>query len=179
MILNPIITVWIGGPMFSKNPSSKKRIEEYLNMNDTFAAGNTIRRHLEFVLGDLCRMNRIPLPIQKHYSVYDYYKPVKDYFLEETFKGTDVEEYYNETFKQLDDTTYIGNLLSHKNEKNYDLTKGEIEKFKLAVYGLENAFKCKTHTKQYFIIDQKRRIGVCRNEKCTDIFKYKKINNGG
>lgn len=165
------------GPVMSKNPSSKKRIEEYLKVNDTFAAGNAIRRHLEFVLGDLAKMNKIPLPIEKHYSVGDYFKPVKDYFLEDVFKDTDVEDYYKKVFKQLEDTTYIGNLLSHKNEENYDLTRGEIEKFKLAVYDLENAFKCRTHNKQYFKIDKKRKIGICNNEKCTDLFRYAKNKN--
>lgn len=165
----------IEGPIMSKNPSSAKRIEEYLKANDTFAAGNAIRRHLEFVLGDLCKIYGIPLPIKKHYTVDNYYKPVKKYFLKEIFKDTNVEEYYEDVFKKLEDTTYMGNLLSHVNEINYDLTIGEIEKFKTAVYNLEKAFKCNTHPKQFFKIDKKRKIGICQNEKCQDIFEYTSV----
>lgn len=164
----------IEGPILSKNPSSKKRIEEHLKANDTFAAGNAIRRHLEFVLDDLCKINSIPLPLKKHYTVNDYYNPVKDYFLKEMFKDTVVEEEYKKAFQELDNTAYMGNLTSHNNEANYDLVKSEIEKFKVAVYGLENAFRCKSHNKQYLKFDMKRRIGICANEKCRDIFEFPK-----
>lgn len=164
----------IEGPILSKNPSSKKRIEEHLKANDTFAAGNAIRRHLEFVLDDLCKINNIPLPLKKHYTVNDYYKPVKDYFLEELFENTVAEQYYKDVFQELDNTAYMGNLTSHNNEANYDLVKSEIEKFKVAVYDLENAFKCNSHNKQYLKFDKKRRIGICSNEKCRDIFEFPK-----
>lgn len=163
------------GPILSRNMTDKKRIEQHLDANDTFAAGNAIRRYFEFLMDDLCKMNGIRLPIKSHYAAYDYYVPLKKYFTEELFKDTDFEEYYNTVFKQLDDTTYMGNLLSHNNEKNYDLTKGEIEKFKLAVYDFENAFRCKNHNKQYLKFDKKKRIGLCGNDKCQEIFKFHKI----
>lgn len=165
----------IEGPVLSKNPSSKKRIEEHLKANDTFAAGNAIRRHLEFVLDDLCKINGIPLPLKKHYTVNDYYLPVKEYFLEEVFKDTTVEEYFKEVFQELDNTAYMGNLTSHNNEANYDLVKSEIEKFRDAVYNFEASFKCKTHKSQYLRLDKKRKTGTCSNEKCQDIFEYEKL----
>lgn len=164
------------GPILSRNMTDKKRIEEHLEVNDTFAAGNAIRRYFEFVLDDLCKMNRIPLPIKPHYTVNDYYRPVKKYF-SDLFKGTNVEDYYKEAFKQLDDTAYMGNLTSHNNEKNYDLTKSEIVKFKEAVYNFENAFKCTKHEKKYLNFDKKKRIGICGNEKCQEIFKFHKKSN--
>ena len=163
------------GPILSRNMTDKKRIEQHLDANDTFAAGNAIRRYFEFTMDDLCKMNGIRLPIKPHYAAYDYYVPLKKYFTEELFKDTDVEEYYKAVFKQLDDTTYMGNLLSHNNEKNYDLTKGEIEKFKLAVYNFENAFRCEKHNKQYLKFDKKKKIGLCGNDKCQEIFKFHKI----
>ena len=167
----------IEGPVLSKNPSSKKRIEEHLTANDTFAAGNAIRRHLEFLLDDLCKINNIPLPLKKHYTVNDYYKPVKNYFLKEIFKDTDVEEFYKEVFQELDNTAYMGNLTSHNNEANYDLVKSEIETFKLAVYALEDAFKCNEHKAQYLKLDTERKIGTCSNKKCQDIFEYHKLSS--
>jgi hypothetical protein len=162
------------GPILSRNMTDKKRIEEHLDANDTFAAGNAIRRYFEFILDDLCKINKIPLPIKPHYTVNDYYKPVKKYF-SDLFKGTNVEDYYNSKFKQLDDTAYMGNLTSHNNDKNYYLTKSEIEKFKEAVYNFENAFKCTKHNKQYLKFEKKKKIGLCGNNKCQEIFKFHKV----
>lgn len=163
------------GPILSRNMTDKKRIEEHLEVNDTFAAGNAIRRYFEFAMDDLCKMNGIRLPIKSHYAAYDYYVPLKDFFLEELFIDTNVEDFYKDVFKKLDDTTYMGNLTSHNNEKNYDLTRGEIEKFKKAVYNFENAFKCEKHPKQYLKFDKKKKIGLCGNKKCQEIFKFHKV----
>lgn len=163
------------GPILSRNMTDKKRIEQHLQANDTFAAGNAIRRYFEFIMDDLCKMNKIRLPIKSHYAAYDYYVPLKNFFLEELFADTNVEDYYKSVFKQLDDTTYMGNLTSHNNEKNYDLTRSEIEKFRDAVYNFEDAFKCEKHPKKYLKFDKKKKIGLCGNDKCQNIFKFKKV----
>ena len=163
------------GPILSRNMTDKKRIEQHLQANDTFAAGNAIRRYFEFIMDDLCKMNRIRLPIKSHYAAYDYYVPLKNFFLEELFVNTNVEDYYKSVFKQLDDTTYMGNLTSHNNEKNYDLTRSEIEKFRDAVYNFEDAFKCEKHPQKYLKFDKKKKIGLCGNDKCQNIFKFKKV----
>ena len=69
----------------------------------------------------------------------------------------------------------MGNLTSHNNEANYSLVKSEIEKFKNAVFDLEQAFKCRKHKAQYLNLDKKRRIATCGNEKCKDIFVFEII----
>lgn len=67
----------------------------------------------------------------------------------------------------------MGNLTSHHNDYNYYLVRSEIENFKDAVYNLENAFKCENHNK-YLTFDKDKKIGICGNEKCQNIFKFKK-----
>ena len=111
----------------------KERIEQYINDNDTFAAGNAIRRQLEYELDKICKVNEIPLPLKKHYTVGDYYTPTKK-FAKEMFKDTDVEEYYKNVFKELDLSLYKANLTSHNNEMNYDLNINEIKKLRDELY---------------------------------------------
>lgn len=163
------------GPSLSIKIDEKKRIDNYIKDNDTFAAGNAIRRHLEYVLDKICRTNGIALPIKKHYTVDDYYKPTKK-FAENMFKDTNVEEYYNNVFEQLDLSLYKANLTSHNNEMNYDLNMHEIKKLRDAVYNLETAFKCKNHKGNYVLkFNKDKRLGFCNQKKCKDFFVFKKI----
>ena len=162
------------GPSMSLRIDEKKRIEKYIKDGDTFAAGNAIRRHLEYVLDKICKVNGIRLPIKKHYTVDDYYNPTKK-FAENMFKGTDVEEYYKDVFEQLDLSLYKANLTSHNNDLNYDLNIKEIEKLRDAVYDLEIAFKCKNHKGDHVLrFDKNKRLGYCSQKKCKDFFIFNK-----
>ena len=163
------------GPTLSIRIDEKKRIEKYINDNDTFAAGNAIRRHLEYVLDKICKTNGIALPIKKHYTVDDYFQPTKK-FTENMFSGTNVEEYYHDVIEQLDLSLYKANLTSHNNELNYDLNMSEIKKLRDAVYNLEIAFKCKNHKGNYVLkFNKDKGLGYCSHKKCRDFFTFKKI----
>lgn len=163
----------VDGPLMSKNDSVHKRIFRYIEEDDTEAAGNAIRRHLEFVLGEICKTNGIKLPIKPRYSVNDYYAPCINHF-NNLIKKTNVEDYYHRIFAELDNMLYIGNLLSHENEEHYDLQMNEIIRFRDAVYAFEDAFKCRKHNK-FIRFDKDRKIGICGNDKCQDIVILKKI----
>ncbi len=163
------------GPSFSNKKDDKKRIENYIKDNDTFAAGNAIRRQLEYELDRICKVNSIPLPLQKHYTVNDYYEPTKK-FIEDMFAGTDVEEYYHDVIENLELSLYKANLLSHNNEMNYDLNMDEIIRLRDAVYGLETAFKCKNHQgNQVLKFDKDKKIGYCNHKKCRDFFEFNNV----
>lgn len=163
------------GPSLSRKKDEKERIKQYINDNDTFAAGNAIRRQLEYELDKICKVNEIPLPLKKHYTVGDYYTPTKK-FAKEMFKDTDVEEYYKNVFKELDLSLYKANLTSHNNEMNYDLNINEIKKLRDAVYGLETAFKCKNHSGNYVLkFDMDKCLGLCSHKRCIDFFTFNRI----
>lgn len=163
------------GPSLSIRIDEKKRIENYINDNDTFAAGNAIRRHLEYALDKICKTNGIALPIKKHYTVDDYFQPTKK-FAENMFKGTNVEEYYSDVFEQLELSLYKANLTSHNSELNYDLNMSEIKKLRDAVYDLETAFKCKNHKGNYVLkFNKNKGLGYCSQKKCRDFFVFKKM----
>lgn len=160
------------GPLMSRNDSIHKRIFRYIKDDDTEAAGNAIRRHLEYVLGEICKANGIKLPIKPRYTVSDYYEPCINHF-NKMIKNTNVQDYYHEIFAELDNMLYIGNLLSHENEEHYDLQMNEIIRFRDAVYAFEDAFKCKEHNR-FLRFDKERKIGICAQKKCQDILIIKK-----
>lgn len=162
------------GPKLSESMTTKQIIANYIDNGDSFAAGNSIRRYLEDVLYDICLTNAIRLPLKKHYTVDDYYKQLK-LFKNELFKGNaNFKDYYDNVFEELDSTAYMGNLLSHKNEANYDLSIGEIEKFKDAVYNFENAFKCYDHPTKCIKFNKDKKMGMCIQNKCNYIMYIKK-----
>lgn len=45
----------VDGPLMTRNDSIHKKILRYIRDDDAEAAGNAIRRHLEFVLGEICK----------------------------------------------------------------------------------------------------------------------------
>lgn len=160
------------GPLMSKNYSINKRIQRYIEDDDAEAAGNAIRRHLEYVLNEICKINGILLPIKPRYTVNDYYGPCIDHF-NKILKNTELEDYYHPIFAELDNMLYIGNLLSHENEEHYDLQMNEIERFRDAVYAFEDAFKCRKHNR-FLKFDKNRKVGICLQPKCQDILVLKK-----
>ena len=162
------------GPKLSESLTSKENINRYIDSGDSFAAGNSIRRYLEDILYDICLANSVDMPMKKHYSVDDYYKKLKA-FKNDLLKGeTNFKDYYNGVFEELDNTSYMGNLLSHKNEENYDLSIREIEKFRDAVFEFEKAFKCWEHPAQNLKFNKDKKMGMCPQKKCNYILYLKK-----
>lgn len=161
------------GPLISRNDSIHKKIIRYIAEDDAEAAGNAIRRHLEFVLGEICKINGIKLPIKPRYTVNDYYEPCINHF-KKIIKKTNVENYYHNIFAELDNVLYIGNLLSHENEEHYDLQMNEITRFRDAVYAFEDAFKCVEHNR-FLKFDKERKIAMCSQKKCQNILIMKKL----
>lgn len=102
------------GPVLTKNMSSKELIDKYIELGDTFAAGNAIRRYLENVFEQVCRVNQIPLPLKQHYMIDDYFKVIKPFFLDSKIFNSSpkIKNYYEQVFRILDSSRYMGNLLS-------------------------------------------------------------------
>ena len=94
--------------------------------------------------------------------------PIKS-FKNELFKDTEYESYYNNVFQDLDSVTYIGNLLSHRNDSAKDLTIEDIIKYRDAVYNLEKAFKCDKHKTRYLRFNKNKKYGECTNSECDYI----------
>lgn len=163
------------GPTLSKSIPQEERIEEYVKQNDSFAAGNGIRRYFEFILDNVAKINGIRLPLKQHYTLDEYYKPTKKYF-KDMFDGSEFQEYYEGIFNEIDKTVYMGNLMSHNNEANYDLTINEIKLFRDAVYAFKESMTCRNHKTKYLKFEKDKHMAICPQEKCNDIFIFTKIS---
>ncbi|SDA57323.1 AAA family ATPase [Methanobrevibacter millerae] len=161
------------GPQLYPYVSQEERIEQYIENNDVFAAGNGIRRYFEFILDGVVRNNGIKMPLKKHYTVNDYYSQVRSQ-LKSMFKKTEFKEYYNAVFDEIDKTSYMGNLMSHNNEANYYLDISEIIKFKEAVFNFRDSVTCHDpkHHNKFLRFNKEKKIGICTSKKCDDIFKF-------
>ena len=162
------------GPVLSINMFSKDVIENHLRNGDTFAAGNSIRRYLEHVLEKICKENQIPVPLKDHLMVNDYYDAIMSFF-DEMFDEASPEiiEYYTEVFERLDSGRYLGNLLSHNDEDNYDVTISEVEEFRDAVFEFEKSMQCNTKHNNYLRFDKKNKIAKCSRKNCNGMMKLK------
>ena len=161
------------GPQLYPYISQEERIEQYIDNNDVFAAGNGIRRYFEYILDGVVRNNNIKMPLRKHYTVHDYYTQVKSQ-LKDTFKKSEFKEYYNAIFDEIDKTSYMGNLMSHNNETNYYLDITEIIKFKEAIFNFRDSVTCHdpNHHNRFLRFNKEKKIGMCSAKRCNDIFKF-------
>ncbi|WP_295723201.1 hypothetical protein [uncultured Methanobrevibacter sp.] len=162
------------GPDLNKNMFTKELIEKYLEFGDAYAAGNAIRRYLEYVCENVCRTNQIPLPLKEHYMVDDYYKALKKYFFDsKIFKSSPkIESYYEKVFKHFDSSRYLGNVLSHDDDSNLDVTLNEVEKFKKVVFLVERSMTC-WKCGRYLSFDETNKSASCTGRKCIAVMSFK------
>ena len=159
------------GPKFSMMKTSKERIEKHLEEGDIYAAGNSIRRYLEQVFIGVCRANEVKVPLKEHPSLEEYANAIKSHFKKTFNKDKAVKEQFNYLIDEIKGNTYIGNLTSHENEINSDLTIGELEKFRDTVYEFERFMKCWEHD-NYLRFDNDKKIALCKTKSCSYIFNF-------
>lgn len=166
------------GPVLTKNMFSKELIEKYIELGDAFAAGNAIRRYLENVFESVCRVNQIPLPLKQHYMVDDYFKVIRPYFLDSRLfnSSPEIKEYYEEVFNILNSSRYMGNLLSHDDDSNLDVTINEVEKFRDAVYLFEKSMTCTENHNSYLKFNIDYKYATCTNPRCATKISFKNNN---
>lgn len=88
-------------------------------------------------------------------------------------KNINTADYYRAIFAELDNMLYVGNLLSHENEKHYDIQMKEVIRFRDTVFAFEDAFKFREHD-QFLNIGKERKTATCAQKRCQDIMIMKK-----
>lgn len=163
------------GPVLSKNMFTKETIEKYIEMGDTFAAGNAIRRYLENTFETFCRVNEIPLPLKTHYMVNDYFEAINKFLFDTNLFNSKPEcrQYYKKITRKLNCARFMGNLLSHNDDDNYDVTISEVEEFKNAVYAYREALCCPKHKNSFLKFDEKKKSAKCTHRKCNKVIVFK------
>ncbi|WP_405268059.1 AAA family ATPase [Methanobrevibacter sp.] len=166
------------GPVLTRNLSPNELIDKYIELGDTFAAGNAIRRQLENIFEKVCEINQIPLPIKKHYMVDDYFRAIKPFFLESKLfnSAPKCKEYYQEVFDTLDSSRYMGNLLSHDDDANLDVSINEVIKFRDAVSQFEKSMQCWEGHNAFLRFNEEYKYAICTHPNCLKKISFKNKN---
>lgn len=159
------------GPKFSIMKTSKEKIEKYLDEGDIYAAGNSIRRYSEQVFIGVCKANEIRVPLKEHPSLKEYTMSIRSHFKKTFNKDKGIKEQFKMLMDELEGNAYIGNLTSHENEINNDLTVGELENFRDTVYEFEKFMKCWEHD-NYLKFDNDKKIALCKTKSCSYVFNF-------
>lgn len=159
------------GPKFSIMKTSKEKIEKYLDEGDIYAAGNSIRRYSEQVFIEVCKANEIRVPLKEHPSLREYVMSIRAHFNKTFNKDKEIKEQFKMLMDELEGNAYIGNLTSHENEINNDLTVGELENFRDTVYEFEKFMKCWEHD-NYLKFDNDKKIALCKTKSCSYVFNF-------
>ena len=151
--------------------TSKEKIEKYLDEGDIYAAGNSIRRYSEQVFIGVCKANEIRVPLKEHPSLKEYTMSIRSHFKKTFNKDKEIKKQFQTLMDELEGNAYIGNLTSHENEINNDLTVGELEKFRDTVYEFEKFMKCWEHD-NYLKFDNDKKIALCKTKSCSYVFNF-------
>jgi recombinational DNA repair ATPase RecF len=172
---NMIIIDWdvSAGPRIRGYKPRWEKIQEDISTGDRTSAGNEGRQYLEWILEQICEVTEAPVPFRssRRYEIRDLLVPARkrldSLIAEDGFKTT-----MSESFRELERTIIMGNLLSHNNVLVEEVSMSEVKGFCEAVNNLHNAFSCPNckHLLGYY-----RDLGIlrCSNTRCKNPVEVK------
>ena len=156
------------GPIFAEPLGAEEKIEKYLSPKnyDLNAAGNTARRYLEYMLKQICRINRLKLPYVDQPDLNSMFtRAMGD--TRSAVKGTPLKNFYDDVWKDLDKQRFMANVLSHDNINFDEVSYAEVKSFCDAVINLRKAVTCEKDG--YFLIfDKQNKKLRCTGAKCKE-----------
>lgn len=153
------------GPFFKNHKFKWEIIPDRISSRDINCAGNETRQYYEWVLENICKSTRAPLPINdKGYSVGELVRPARH-----QIKALIKDEYsYNEisgAFKEID-KSMMGNLLSHNNRLSVSASINDVENFFNSVKKLHELVSC-PHCKRFLTHDANSDRMIC-SKRCEN-----------
>ncbi|PNR92107.1 hypothetical protein HWHPT5561_06040 [Petrotoga sp. HWH.PT.55.6.1] len=143
--INMEITQWDvnAGPRIIPYKPRWERISEKLKNNDKTGAGNECRIYLEWLLKKICERLEVPIPFKQkgRYTVAELFDPAEKR-IKDKLKDSDLKKDLLNKFKNLKESSFMGNLLSHDNPEIENLSSEEVKTFCDAVHSLHEAFLC-------------------------------------
>lgn len=143
--INIEITQWDvnAGPRIIPYKPRWERILDKLANNDKTGAGNECRIYLEWLLKEICEQFEVPIPFKRNgrYTVAELFDPAEKR-IKDKLKDSDLKKDLLNKFKNLKETSFMGNLLSHDNPEIENLSSKEVKTFCDAVNNLHEAFLC-------------------------------------
>jgi DNA repair exonuclease SbcCD ATPase subunit len=131
------------GPRIRDYRPIPERIEAKIRDGDKSGAGNGSRQYLEWILENLCERMQVSIVFKKtsRYEVGDMMPAVRKR-TSELLRESGQWARFESAFIDLDKTMAMGNLLSHNNMFQSDVSIGEVNEFFLAVKQLLEVFSC-------------------------------------
>lgn len=155
------------GPHLSNHKTDIQIIQKHLIRNDLVAAVHASRRLLENVLRNICLTNGSRLVLKESpYTLLEYLNAAEN-SIKYLTKGSELEEYYDDAFFEVEQVRYLGNSFVHGDDE--DLTFNDASAFCDAVYELQKAVTC-DRCGSYIKFNRYTHKGQCSNNKCQSSF---------
>lgn len=164
---NYSITNWTvdEGPDLKPYQENLDRIYEKISAGDLACAGNECRQYLEWVLEEICKSIEAEVMLKERYTVADLMNPVRGQ-LKEIVADPDIKKQIKEAFKELDNNSIMGNILSHNNLFAGSVSSTEVNRFVESINKLRKLMSCPS-CKRFLIYHEKAGILKCPR-KCEE-----------
>ena len=140
---NYTITNWTvdDGPDLKPFKIKLDRIYDKISSGDLSCAGNECRQYLEWVLEEICKSIDAEVLMKERYTAGDLMGPVR-HQLKSIIADQETKIQIKEAFKELDNNTMMGNILSHHNLLSGDVTATEVRRFVESVKKVHDLMSC-------------------------------------
>jgi len=131
------------GPILKPYVPIKSRIRQKIEAGDRNCAGNEVRRYLEWLLDEICKNTNAPVPLNQdgRYDAKILFDSARNRLIEK-IKDQEFKENIKESFKNIEKTMIMGNILSHNNLFAGNISINEVENFWKSVQVLEELMSC-------------------------------------
>jgi hypothetical protein len=161
------------GPIIRPYKPRWEKIQDRIKKRDSNCAGNEGRRYLEWLLENICINTKTSVKINPsgRFEINDLFDPAKQR-LEKLIIDQEFKENISQSFKNLEKTRIVGNLMSHENLMAGNVSIDEVERFCNSVHEIHELMLCdgcKNPLKYY----QELKIFRCSNKKCSNPLEIK------
>jgi len=164
---NYIISNWTVdyGPDLKPYKINLDRIYDKISSGDLSCAGNESRQYLEWVLEEICKSIGAEVLMKERYTVGDLMSPVRGQ-LKEIIADPDVKKEIKDAFRELENNSIMGNILSHNNLFAGNVSSTEVKRFVESVKKIHDLMTCPSCGK---FIQYHERAGILKcPKKCPD-----------
>ncbi|MDO8869670.1 MAG: DUF2813 domain-containing protein [Methanobacteriaceae archaeon] len=164
---NYIISNWTvdDGPDLKPYKINLDRIYEKISSGDLSCAGNESRQYLEWVLEEICKSIDAEVLMKERYTAGDLMSPVRGQ-LKEIIADPDIKKEIKDAFRELENNSIMGNILSHNNLFAGNVSATEVKRFVESVKKIHDLMTCPSCGK---FIQYHERAGILKcPKKCPD-----------
>ena len=161
------ITNWTvnDGPDLKPFKFNLDRIHDKISAGDLACAGNEGRQYLEWILEEICKSIDAEVLMKERYTAGDLMGPVRSQ-LKEIIADPDIKREIKEAFKELDNNSIMGNILSHHNLLSGGVSATEVNRFVESIKKIHELMSCSS-CGRFLLYHERAGILKCP-KKCED-----------